>query len=565
VKKAIIGGLALCLGVLGYLAPKFWHQKEVAQNYPVTEQKAFVIVVPSYNNAKWYDKNLASIEEQEYDNYRVIYIDDNSNDGMSEKVQAWIERSPIKEKIEYIRNPVNRGAMYNHYVAIHDCKDAEIIVHLDGDDWLSHPHVLKRLNEIYANPDVWVTYGSHIEYPTYKRGETARAIPGKIKEKGIYRSHRFCASHLRSGYAGLFKRIKLQDLYYDGKLYDAAPDMALMFPVLEMAASHAHFVKEIFYVYNRSNPLNEDKVKFARSQAIDHHIRARNKYEPVASIFQESIGPKKADLVIFSYDRPLQLYALLESIENNMSDLGEQIVIYRSSSSEFDDAYSKVKERFPKIQFWKQGENPKDDFKPLVMKAIFQTPSQHVLFAVDDIILRDSVKISECISALEEHNAYGFYLRLGSNIDSSYMNNVISGKPPLISVGSGLLAWQFQSGSQDWKYPNTVDMTVYKKSDIRQRLEKVNFTTPNWLECRWAGKADMTKVGLCFVRSKIVNIPLNLVNTDEISCANRHMKSYSTRELLDKFKAGLKMNTSPLKDVDNRAAHIEYEVTFVKR
>ena len=40
------------------------------------EEKPMVVVIPSYNNIKWYKKNLDSVLNQKYQNFRVILIDD---------------------------------------------------------------------------------------------------------------------------------------------------------------------------------------------------------------------------------------------------------------------------------------------------------------------------------------------------------------------------------------------------------------------------------------------------------------------------------------------------------
>jgi hypothetical protein len=45
-----------------------------------------------------------------------------------------------------IRNPVRVGALENLYRCIHTCDDQEIVILLDGDDWLAHPRVLQTLN-----------------------------------------------------------------------------------------------------------------------------------------------------------------------------------------------------------------------------------------------------------------------------------------------------------------------------------------------------------------------------------------------------------------------------------
>ena len=55
-----------------------FHSPQPEPLFAVTEHKPFVIVVPSYNNSSWVEKNLRSIFEQKYDNYRVVYINDAS-------------------------------------------------------------------------------------------------------------------------------------------------------------------------------------------------------------------------------------------------------------------------------------------------------------------------------------------------------------------------------------------------------------------------------------------------------------------------------------------------------
>ena len=59
----------------------FNFNKSIVSRFAVKEHKPFVVIVPSYNNSEWVERNLRSIFEQKYDNFRVIYIDDASTDG----------------------------------------------------------------------------------------------------------------------------------------------------------------------------------------------------------------------------------------------------------------------------------------------------------------------------------------------------------------------------------------------------------------------------------------------------------------------------------------------------
>ena len=51
------------------------------------------VVVPTFNNVdgERYIKNIRSILQQEYDNFRVIVIDDVSEDGTGSQLQTYIE------------------------------------------------------------------------------------------------------------------------------------------------------------------------------------------------------------------------------------------------------------------------------------------------------------------------------------------------------------------------------------------------------------------------------------------------------------------------------------------
>jgi hypothetical protein len=268
------------------------------------------------------------------------------------------------------------------------------------------------------------------------------------------------------------------------------------------------------------------------------------------------------DLIIFSFDRPMQLYALLESSEHYLTGIENTFVIYRSSNERFAKSYLSVKERFPGITYLKQGANPAVDFKLLVMQALNGGASSYIIFSVDDIIVKNYADLRLCTAALEQSGAYGFYLRLAPHLDYSYAEHQLQPLPPLKKVHDEILSWVFQEGKFDWHYPNTVDMTIYRKSDVCENFERFFFTNPNSLEGIWAsqGYKVMGRKGLCFTQSIVVNIPINLVQD---VCQNRCENSWSTEKLLENFEQGQKINFMDLKRMQNKSCHIEYEIQFV--
>lgn len=270
-----------------------------------------------------------------------------------------------------------------------------------------------------------------------------------------------------------------------------------------------------------------------------------------------------ADLVVFSYNRPLQLYALLESVEKYMTGLGTIQVIYRYDNQNYYEAYAQVHNDFPHVIFKAQGYSPQDDFKQLTLESVFSTPSKYVIFAVDDDVVKDYVDIHDCVTHLETTNAYGFYLRMGLNLTQAYPNQS-QPKPPFNRINQNVYAWRFNEGFADWGYPNTVDMTVYAKKDIEAYLRNANYIAPNSLEGNWAGQAHLVikRVGLCYGTTKIVNIPLNIVQKEWVT---NNMNAYSADELLRTFNNGFKIAIEDLFKFNNKAAHMNFYPRFIRR
>jgi hypothetical protein len=249
------------------------------------DELPFVIITPSYRNKEWYKRNLDSVFNQNYTNYRIIYIDDKSPDDTGNLVQEYTKECNQQDKVTLIKNDERVGALANIYKAVHMCKPEEIVVLVDGDDWLAHENVLAYLNMVYHNPDVWITYGQFIWFPAEKEGFTCPINQQTILDNS-FRYSAWSASHLRTFYAGLFHNINLDDLLFENnKFYTMCWDLAIMYPMIEMAGFHNHFVPEIVYVYNNDNNINDHKVNIDLQGTMGRHILNRPRYEPIASLF----------------------------------------------------------------------------------------------------------------------------------------------------------------------------------------------------------------------------------------------------------------------------------------
>ncbi len=272
---------------------------------------------------------------------------------------------------------------------------------------------------------------------------------------------------------------------------------------------------------------------------------------------------KSADLIIFSYDRPLQIYALLESIDRFVTNLNQTSVLYRVSNQDILEAYEGIKEMYPKIHWVKQGATPRQDFRPLLLQCISSSPADYVVFAVDDDIVKNYIDIEECVEAMEISNAYCFYFRLGDNITVQYNSEIPLIPPKRTQVKENIFQYYLNDGNYgDWRYPNNLDMTLYKKSRILPVFTTMAYHSPNTLEGNWSGKADLNDFGLFYNTSRMFSLPINMVQEDWI---NPCEGTFSAKELFQFWKEGLKMDLELYYFLNNSCPFVSQKPTFIPK
>ena len=301
----------------------------------IETEKPFVIIIPSYNNEEWYSWNLASVFSQNYSNYRVIYIDDRSEDRTYKCVKNYIKKTRNQKRVSLIRNKKRQGALANFYKAIQSCRPEEIIVCLDGDDWLAHEDALSRLNRIYNKENVWLTYGQCVNWPQDDFFR-CQALPKEVICAKSYRKHPWVTSHLKTFYAWLFQQINIEDLFYKNDFYEMCSDLAMMFPMLEMAGSHSRFIDEILYVYNICNVNNDFKKNPFLQIHLEEVIRNRHCYDTLKSFV----------IVIPSYNNSRWCIYNLNSVFSQTYPVYRVVYIDDNST---DDTFIKVKKYLNEI------------------------------------------------------------------------------------------------------------------------------------------------------------------------------------------------------------------------
>jgi len=186
-------------------------------------------------------------------------------------------------RFKYIKNDNRLYALeniYNGLLSLYENNNEDIATVIDGDDWLSDEHSLQKVIDIYVNSNCMLTHGSWNTNPDgFKDSSTNSEYAKKIIDKSDFR---FCAwkcSQLRTFKYSLFKNILKKDLLNsDGSFFKTTYDLALMFPMMEMAPNRIQFIKDDLYIYNILNELNDYKVHRKEQLHIEKIIRSKKKY-----------------------------------------------------------------------------------------------------------------------------------------------------------------------------------------------------------------------------------------------------------------------------------------------
>jgi len=289
-------------------------------------------------------------------------------------------------------------------------------------------------------------------------------------------------------------------------------------------------IKQIFINNNKSIITVNDCLLFVRvAQMLSQHTRITNKAG-----------------IVFSMDRAMQLHALLGSYRENVINRAKLTVIYRVTSETHDEAYKAVFSEFSELIETVVRQESRESFRELVIGALRKSKVKNVFFLVDDNMFIEPVDLD----ALANH-ATTFSiptLRLGVNLNRSYALQKNQDTPLIVTyqnqsnqkkAPTDLLAWRWNEGQFDWGYPLSVDGHIFQRDEILALAESINFDSPNTFEGNLQQfiTAFQWRLGICYRKSRLINIPFNRVQTEYNNIHGEVHQDY----MLEKWNDGYRM------------------------
>lgn len=232
------------------------------------------IITPYYNAEAYLKTCIDSVLKQYNQDWTMYLINDMSTDNSYE-----IACSYSDPRIINITNDQKLYQVGNYYTTLQraEIETEDIIVLLDGDDWLHNNCVFDRL-QCYYSKDILAAFGNFV-CTDGTIGWTANPCDDWTKLR--HPSVRFTATHLRTCKAHLMRAVSFIDLVDDEcNYYDVTGDLAYIYPMLEMAGKdRVLFTNDINMVYNIANPLSDYKAKAKRQRDVEFEIRKKPPYK----------------------------------------------------------------------------------------------------------------------------------------------------------------------------------------------------------------------------------------------------------------------------------------------
>lgn len=231
---------------------------------------------------------------------------------------------------------------------------------------------------------------------------------------------------------------------------------------------------------------------------------------------------KNISFYIFSKDRPMQLYALLESMERFIKSKNFEIfVLYNFSDREFETGYNYLKLKIKNLNIFKKiylEHELKSTFKTNILNTLKKIKNDKIFFLCDDNIFVDNFNYDE-IKKIDLNKCI-FSLRHGLNLSFSYHKKKLICIPNLTKIhNSRLYEFNWSEGDEEWSDPWSLDGHLYDTHQIYKIAHTAIFNGPNSFEAvlKQFDLYAFKKKGICFANPLITNLAFNRVQSEAIN------------------------------------------------
>lgn len=296
---------------------------------------------------------------------------------------------------------------------------------------------------------------------------------------------------------------------------------------------------------------------------FDKFITQRNKlfYLALKNNKSSNKDNSRISCIIFSRDRGMQLFALLESMKMRISNIQkiDVYVLYSTSTEAHNSIYEEVVNE-------KMGLNA-NYFKHLgnnssILKGLMsEIKTEKVFFLCDDDIFINNLDINQVIDIDAER--YILSLRHHINLKFCYLNGKYLNIPPLKKFNSMMYSYIWTDDDTEWGDIMSVNGQVYLVEEIALLTSICDFSAPNSyeLELKLFKSIFSNRHGLCYEQACILNLPINQV---QIETKVVH-GNINVNFLMEKWNEGLKLDINMLNATSSDSFYKNLDLNFTDR
>ena len=172
------------------------------------------IVIANYNNSKFIDECIWSLNNQTYRNLEIVFFDDNSSDNSLEVIKKFKNIKIIENKIQTEFGSFNQMNAFKKSI---QSSTGDIIFLLDSDDFFRKDKIEKVVNFFLKNKNENILF----DFPIIKKNDKEIFQKKKINFYKTYWGYihpTSCISIRRSYYDKLFDKVidnKFSDIWLD--------------------------------------------------------------------------------------------------------------------------------------------------------------------------------------------------------------------------------------------------------------------------------------------------------------------------------------------------------------
>lgn len=263
-----------------------------------------------------------------------------------------------------------------------------------------------------------------------------------------------------------------------------------------------------------------------------------------------------------SLDRACQLDFLLSSINRFVPHFFDKIYIhYAASALEFEQAYDKLKLRFPQYEYYYENDQRRRLDKFIEIESDFCG-----IICDDNVFYRKPDFAREDIENSWSEQTFSWSFRLGLNCSLvSVYNNEEQQPPDSLENLPNFIRWNWLKSTGHMRWGAALDGNFYRCKDFQELSRKACGGSFNEWECRSNDilSADYQHKPLMFSpkQSCLVNIPVNRAENGHSPAGLIH--SYNRKELNDKYLGGEVLDFDVM-DWTVNCCQIEKEFKFKK-